>query len=299
MGVNARACVRSTYVSKGYAIGAGARSADIDDPTVRHSHTFGIIWKDTAPRNWLFFVHPYWYVNRLDDVTGEPLGIDDWSGTSPFLQMVHWENAAVLLLELPGQDPYRGQAMGSNEKWISDRPEKLFQRLNAYVPETIDEAKQTDAGVFLRSGSVFVGMRPIGGELAWESCGRKGYRRLRIEGELIGVSVEVGDQAEYESFSRFVEQVSNAQLDLGDLSTEKRVRYHSTRGHCLDIQHNSDDWRPIASINGIALDFDSWPTCESAYLTCRDGIMDVNDGRTGRRIDWQNDDPVYASYTLP
>ena len=295
---NSRYCARSVYVDRNYAIGAGARVQDIDEGTIRHAHAFGIIWKDLAPRNWLFFAHPYWYPTRPHDDTGEPLGVDDWSGTSPFLQMVHWENSAVLLLDLPDRDPYFGLARGTNPKWFSDRPEKPFHCVNAYVPDTIEETLETEQGVFLRAGDVYIGIRPIGGTCTWGESKREGYRKLTIEGNLIGAGIEVGDRDEFGSFSGFCEKVSATDLDLGNLEADKRVRYCSTRGHQLDIRHNPDGWRPIAAVNGVNLDFDAWPTCESPYLTCRDGVMDVNDGRNGYRVDWQGEWPEYEYYDV-
>lgn len=295
---NARYVTRSVYVNEDYAIGAGARVADIDEPTVRHAHTFGIVWKDRSPRNWLFCVHPYWYVNRPDDATGKPLGVEDWSGTSPFLQAVHWENAAVLLLDLPASDPYHGQAVGSNPKWISHRPSALTRRFHVYVPETVEEDRQARAGTFLRFGEVYVGLRSIGGEWWWDACGRDGYRRLAIEGDTIGAAVEVGAAGEYGAFDDFIRRVSEADLNTQELARGKRVHYRSTRGHGLEIRHNPSDWRPHASVNGATLEYDEWPICESPYLACRDGVMDVNDGRDGFRVDWRGDLPEYERYTI-
>jgi hypothetical protein len=291
-------CTRSVYVNRNYAIGAGARVADIEEGTIRHAHAFGVIWRDTAPRNWMFFVHPYWYPTRPHEETGEPLGVDDWAGTSPFLQMVHWENSAVLLLDLPDRDPYFGKARGTNPKWISDRAERPFHCLNAYIPETVEEVKENEDGFFLRAGDVFIGIRGIGGKNGWGQSKQKGYRKLVIEGDAIGAAVEVGDQVEYGSLERFRERVAAADLDLSNLTTRKQVRYTSTRGHELDIRHNAEDWRPIASVNGAHLDFDKWPTCESPYLSCRDGIMNVNDGKSGFTVDWHGDWPEYTYYDV-
>ncbi|MDP6040925.1 MAG: hypothetical protein QGG64_20415, partial [Candidatus Latescibacteria bacterium] len=293
---NSRYVTRSVYVHRHYAMGAGARIEDILEPTLRHAHSFSVIWRDTSPYNWLFFVHPYWYTNRQQN--GKPLQEEDWSGTSPCFQMVHWENAAVLLFDIPENDPYAGQAEGNNPKWTSNRPGKLIQRAHAYVPETMDETVTTDQGIFLRSGEVYIGIRPIGGRAFWEESDYQSYRRVVIEGDFVGAAVEVGDRAEYESFSRFQEKVSATELDTNNLRTEKRVQYHTTRGHHLDIRHNPDDWRPIASVNNIALDFDQWPTCESPYLTCRDGVMDVNDGTSGFKVNWKNDLPEYKYYDI-
>jgi len=295
---NARYNVRSVYVDRHYALGAGARIPDIHEPTLRHAHSFAVIWEDPSPHNWLFFVHPYWYTNRKSGDSDASLQREDWSGTSPFFQMVHHENAAVLLFDLPEKDPYAGQAEGNNPKWTSDRPSKIIQRAHAYIPETMDETVTTEQAVFLRAGSVYIGIRPIGGRAFWEESKHEGYRRLVIEGSLVGAAVEVGDQSEFESFTHFQEKVSTTPLNTNDLQTQKRVQYHSTRGHRLDIQHNPNDWRPIASINNKPLDFDQWPTCESPYVTCRNGIMNVNDGQSGFTVNWQNDLPKYTYYNV-
>ena len=235
---------------------------------------------------------------RPIDQSDALLGSDDWSGTSPFFQMVHWENSAILLFDLPKDDPYAGQAEGNNPKWTSSRPSKLIQRAHAYIPDTMDEVVTNEHGVFLRAGNVYIGIRPLGGRAFWEDGGHEGYRRLVIEGDLVGAAVEVGDQAEFKSFSQFQERVSKADLDTSQLQKEKRVRYCSTRNHDLDIRFNSEDWRPIASVNGVKLDFDRWPTCESPYLTCRDGVMDINDGTSGFKVNWQDDLPEYTYYEI-
>jgi hypothetical protein len=294
----ARYNVRSVYVHRHYALGAGARVEDIDEPTLRHAHSFAVIWRDALPHNWLFFVHPYWYVNRKQKGADALLGPEDWSGTSPFFQMVHWENAAVLLFNLPEEDPYVGQAEGDNPKWLSSRPHKIIQRAHAYIPKTMDETVTTSKGVFLRSGDVYVGIRPIGGRVFWEDGVHEGYHRLVIEGDLVGAAVEVGDCEEFASFAAFQEQVSATSLDTHLLQTENRVQYCSTRGHKLDLQYNKEDWRPIASVNDVRLDFDRWPTCESPYVTCREGVMDVNDGVSGFKVNWQGELPEYTYYDL-
>ncbi len=285
---NPQSVMRSTYVHEQYAIGAGIRCADIEEPTLRHAHSFAVIWRDTSPRNWLFCVHPYWYVNREED--GARLGLDDWSGTSPFLQTVHWENAAVLLLDVPERDPYAGQAVGSNEKWTSDRPEQPYGRFHTYVPETVEEVVDTGMGVCLRVGQVYVSIRPVRGEATWEATGRVGYRRLVIEGNLVGAVVEVGSEEEYGGLAAFVEQVGAASLDDSALVSSRRVVYTSTRGHVLDIQHRGEEWRPAAKVNGAAIDYAKWPMCESAYVRREGGVMEVEDGESAFRVDWRGEE---------
>ncbi len=295
---NSRYHMRSAYVDRQYAVGAGYRHAEIMDPIVRHAIPFSVVWQSRSPRNWLFVSHPYWYTARKRDDSDVPIGEDDWSGVSPFCQMVHWENATVLIFDIPETDPYAGKAGKGSPDWLSERTEALIQKVHIYVPEAIDEATDTAKGVFVRAGDVYIGIRPAGGRFYWEKGGHPGYKRLVIAGPLVTVAIEVGDNAEFGSFGQFREKVTSALLDDSALQTNKRVCYHSTRGHRLDLQHNYEEWVPIASVNDVELDFDRWPTCESPYLTCRDNVLDVNDGGEGFRIDWRGEFPEYTYYAL-
>jgi hypothetical protein len=145
-------------------------------------------------------------------------------------------------------------------------------------------------GVCLRAGQVYVSIRPIRGEAKWETTGRVGYRRLVIEGNLVGAVVEVGDEEEYGGLAAFVEQVSAASLDDSALVSSRRVVYTSTRGHVLDIQHRGEEWRPTAKVNGAAIEYAKWPTCESSYVRREGGVMEVEDGESGFRVDWRGEE---------
>jgi hypothetical protein len=295
---NPRYNMRSVYVARDYAMGAGYRHEDILDPIVRHAAPFMVAWRSLDPRNWLIVSHPYWYTARKPEGSDEPIGTDDWSGVSPFCQMVHWENATVLLFDIPQRDPYEGQAGVGSPLWSSERTTELVQAAHVYVPDTIDEKAETPAGVFLREGDVYIGIRPLRPGARWEEGGHEGFERLVLDGGLVGAAIEVGDRREFGSFKGFQQKVAGTELDLSRLASEKRVTYKSTRGHTLDIRHNSEGWLPHASVNGAPLDFDRWPTCESPYVTCRDSVLDVNDGRQGFTIDWRGELPEYTYYNL-
>ncbi len=295
---NPRYHMRSVYVARDYAIGASYRHEDIMDPITRHAIPFTVGWRSRDPRNWLIVAHPYWYTARKWEGSDEPLGADDWSGVSPFCQMVHWENAAVLMFDIPERDPYEGKAGKGSPLWLSERTERLVQAVYVYVPETIDEKVQTPAGVFLREGDVYIAVRSFQPGARWEKGGRAGFRRLVLPGGLVGAAIEVGDAREFGSFKAFQDRVASSRLDVSRLDAEKRVVYRSTRGHTLDIRYNPENWLPHASVNGVELDFDRWPTCESPYVTCRDQVLDVNDGRQGFTVDWRGDLPEYTYYDI-
>jgi hypothetical protein len=290
--------LRSLYVDRDYALGAGYFRENIMDPIVRHTRPFMVAWRSHKPINWLRFAHPYWYTARKREDSDQPLGREDWIGYSPFLRMVHWENAAVLLCDIPERDPYEGQAGKGSPVWLSERTAGNVQEAHLYVPADIEESVETAAGFFLREGEVYVAIRPLVSGARWEECIWEGFRRLVLPGALTGAAIEVGDAREFGSFQAFQQRVAGTELDLSRLEAEGRVVYHTTRAHTLDLRHAGEGWLPEAQINGVRLDFDRWPTCESPYVTCRDQVLDVNDGRQGFTVDWRGDLPEYTYYDL-
>jgi len=295
---NARYNMRSVYVARDYAVGASYRHENIMDPVVRHAIPFNVVWRSRKARNRLLVAHPYWYTARKREGSNEPLGTDDWSGTSPFCQMVHWENAALLLFDIPELDPYGGKAGRGSPKFLSERARECVQTVYVYVPEAMDERSDTSADAFLREGDVYIAIRPFRQGARWEKGAYEGYERLAVAGGLVGVAIEVGDRREFGSFDDFRKKVAASRLDLSRLEAEKRVTYRTTRGHVLGICHSAEGWLPDASVNGVRLDLGRWPTCESPYVTCRDLVLDVNDGRSGFTIDWRDDLPQYTYYDL-
>jgi len=294
-----RYVLRSVYVDRHYAIGAGYHRKSLDNPIIRNALPFDVVWESVHPRNRLVVANPYWYTARKREDSEQLWGRDDWAGWSPFGQMAHWENAMIYLFDIPENDPYAGNTFGKGSSlWSSKRTPECIQAAHVYVPETMTGKIETPAGWFLRDGGVYVAIRPLQAGSYWEQGGNAGYERLVVPGALTGVAIEVGDEAEYGSFEAFQERIGQASLDLSHLETDKRVVYRSTRGHTIDLRHNPDDWRPIASVNGTCLDFDRWPICESPYVTCRDGVLSVNDGKQGIRIDWRGEFPVYTSYDV-
>lgn len=286
--------LRSVYVERDYAVGAGYRCDSILDPITRHAVPFQIVWRSPQPHNWLLVAHPYWYTARRRDDSDQPLGADDWAGVSPFCRMVHWENAAVLLFDIPARDPYLGDPGMGNLKWQSERTADCVQAAHVYVPETVDERVETASGILLREGDVYISIRPLGAGAGWEAGGHPGFRRLALPGVLTGAAVEVGDRREFGSFEAFRDKIAATELDVA----ERRVVYRSTRGHRLDLRHQGHASPAIAKVNGVRLDFDRWPTCESPYVTCRDRVLEVNDGEQGFTIDWQGRWPAYTYFDL-
>ncbi len=230
---------------------------------------------------------------------GEPPQADnDWLGISPFCRMVHHENAAVLLYGLPEKDPYVDLEQRGSTKLRVDRSGKIIQSVFAYVPESVHERTQTEAGFFFREDDVYVAIRPLTAGAEWTSSTHRGFVRIAVPGNLTGVVVEVGDRREYGSFREFQTKVAAAKLDISRLVSSKSVAYESSRGHRLSVTHVPGTWLPEASVNGTQLDFETWPISESPFVTSRDHVLDINDGRNGFSIDWRGVHPIYTYYGL-
>jgi len=295
---NPRYQLRSVYVARQYAVGCGYFTENMDDPLLRTAIPFTIVWQSQHERNYLLASHPFWYTARKEEGDTKPLGDEDVSGISPFCRAVHSENCAVLLYDIPPLDPYEGKAGKGSPKSLSERTEKNIQSVFLYVPDTVQERKERKGCFFFRDGNVFVGIRPLATGATWATTRLPGYVRLALPGALTGFAVEVGDAEEFGSYEQFQQRLLSARLDTSKLQTEKLARYTSTRGLTLSIRPRKEGWLPDATVNGAPLDFERWPTCLSPYLTCRDRVLDVNDGRSGFTIDWRQQLPVYSYYNL-
>jgi hypothetical protein len=295
---NPRYHLRSVYVGRNYAMGSGNFRENMGDGLIRTALPFAVTWKTEDDDNYLLLSHPFWYTQRPWEGSEEVLGDEDWIGISPFAQTVHWENAALVLYDLPRHDPYSGVAAGGSVKFLSERSEEIIQSIFAYLPETMDERTQDGPWFFLREGDVYLGIRPIEDGAHWEDSRHAGRFRLAMPGSLVGCAIEVGHRDEYQSFQAFQKRMLQTRLDTSLLDSEKQLHYRSSRGHEMRLRHQSPGWLPEASINGTRLDFDRWPTSASPYLSCRDQILEVNDGRSGFTINWQGDWPIYEKRTI-
>ncbi len=299
--------LRSAYVARNYSIGAGYFRRDDSGDNEQYMHLLptAISYRSADLFNTIFVSHPYWYAGEPhgnDDEAAKVFGLDCWLGKSPFEQSVHWENTILHLFDIPETDPYLAAGKQKEAaKWTDSRLAAPMKKVCIYVPESIDETRQTPWGWLLREGDVYIALRPLNVRSAtWEKCTnevQKGHKRLVLEGTLIGLAVEVGDAAEYGSADAFAAKVGAAKVEAPG-AAGKRMGYVSSRGIPFSLEFNAESWFPKASVKGVALDFDKWPTCESPYVNCRNSVMNVNDGRAGFSVGWKGGKPVYSSYQV-
>jgi hypothetical protein len=299
--------LRSAYVARNYSIGTGyfRKEESGDNEQYMHLLPSAVTYRSDDLLNTIFVSHPYWYAGEPhgnDEESNKVFGLDCWLGKSPFEQSVHWENTALYLYNIPQTDPSVQAAKHKDAaKWTDSRLASPLKKVCIYVPESIDETRQTPWGWLLREGSVYIALRPINSIGAeWQICTnevQKGYKRLVLDGSVLGLAVEVGDAAEYGDADAFVAKVGSAKLDISELDA-KRIGYVSSRGIPFSLQFNEDNWFPKASVRNVALDFENWPICESPYVKSRNGTLDVNDGKAGFKVEWQGDRPVYTTYKV-
>ncbi|MCB1121702.1 MAG: hypothetical protein KJT03_09150, partial [Verrucomicrobiae bacterium] len=300
--------LRSVYVARDYSLGLGYFRNDEIGGNEQYMHVLptAITYRSSDLLNSIYVSHPYWYAGMPHGNEGESnkvFGLDCWLGKSPFEQSLHWENTAMYLYNIPKTDPSVAAAEPKDAaKWTDSRLENPLRKVCVYVPASIDEIRQTSWGWLLREGDVYVAIRPLNATKAnWETCTnevQKGYKRLVLDGSLFGIIIEMGDAAEYGSAEEFIAKISETTVDTSRLTASKRIDYVSTRGIPFSLEFNESSWFPKASVKGVGLDFEQWPICESPYVNCRNGVLDVNDGKSGFTVSWQNDTPVYSHYSL-
>ena len=306
---------RYVYIHKNYAMGGGnLRITHEIFSSIPTTIAFTASWQSKHPYNYLLAAHPYWFtkkkwskeesmwgfgdnIENKGEIEGTYFLDEDLFGFSPCLQMVQKENAAVLFYYIPEIDPFKNYRQKGGS--ASDRLKELIQECFVYIPKSVEERVQTENGFFIRDGNTYIAVIPFSPGAAWEKSVRKDFFRIGIPGELTGFAIEMGDQTEYGSFKEFISRFSRDRLDLTRLKTERLARYNSSRGHVLTIRHTGfDTGLPKSTINGTKVDFETYPTIESPYVTAEDHVLDVNDGKSGFTVDWRKEYPSYSYYHI-
>ncbi len=214
--------MRSVYFDEDYALGTGYFRENIRDSFYRTSIPLGAVWRSRDAYARLIVGHPYWYVNYKPEPWDSPSPEDMWSGVSPFQQVVHHENAAIVLFDIPEVDPNKDVEFRWGPGWAkADPAENPIQSCFAYFADTVDERVQTDAGFFLREGDVYVAIRPVAEGAKWNTSKMEGYDRIDMPGSVTGCVVEIGDKHEYGSFNAFQEQIATVGRRRGSLTIEE------------------------------------------------------------------------------
>lgn len=291
-----RYVVRTTHHNNGIAMSSGVirhipAAFQLDDSM------FGISWAGTGPNRLIEAFHPYWRsVSR---------GENNWNGpTSPFMQIGQHKNAAILLFDIPAEDPWAGVGQWSGERDGPVIPLAQIRYPNSLQGDTFVAIPPADDWFFLRSGPYFIGIRALQPGLRNDrrALQESGFHVLKSRGTVgerwtTGFIVEIGTQEQFGSFEAF-QDATRANPVAFD-PDEVTATYTSNDGVLMEMEFNrSLDWPdgtiPTVRIDGEAIDYVNWPVIESPWAVLNNRVFTLGGHEDGVVIDWSGEIPVFS-----
>lgn len=284
-----RYVMRTTYHDELFAMSSGV-IRHVPAAFQKNDSQFGIAWEGGASVRQVQAFHPYWYTAVRNE--------NDWNGrTSPFMQTGQHEDAAIMLFDIPPEDPWAGVGI-----WAGERAEELMPLAQMRFPAHMDYEEGADNWIFLADGPVYIGIRVLKDGWRRDRRAVPGWNVIKSEGTegerwQSGFIFEVGTEAEFGSFAEFQAAVESNPVEVDWV--EGTARYETTGGDVLELNYN-ESLEPVSgtvpdfTINGVSVAYDeTWPNLLSPYssLADQDLRLDNGDG-TFTRVDWGEPVPV-------
>ena len=291
------------YVWRDRAFAIGGVAGQYVDPGqfLLDYDTFGIVWKSPNRFRSLEVMHPYWRSNE---------GEDYWKGThSPFQQTGVHRNTAIVLFNIPEQDPWRDRAQ--QKAWLGLRDkhcDQLLKLAEVRFPATVKDFVQDGDFYFFREGEVYVAIRVLKPrhtlhEMEDEILKKLGgstdvFRVIKSREAQTGFVFEVGTAEKHKSFAAFQTAVRANPLTVDWSALE--VRYRNSDGDQLQFRYDANlaadkdgfIWfAPQLWINGKKRDIANWPTAESPAVVMRNGVLHMAQGGDSFEVDWSGELP--------
>jgi len=80
------------------------------------------------------------------------------------------------------------------------------------------------------------------------------------------------------------------------IQNKNRIDYQSYNGNLIQMQYQPQGLRAQGSINSKSIDYDNWAdggVYKSPYISLKNGLLKINDGKEGYSISWKDNLPVY------
>lgn len=285
--------LRSIYRAQRYAIGAGYQQHIPDGFSLQHN-LFGITWSSENEAAFLQCGHNYWFADNGQDGVWRSPG-------SPFQQIAHHENSAIVVFNMPRKDPWaktgRSDFIVFRDEHANDLIKEAEVRFPAEVKDRVwlEPTDRSGSTLFLNDNGVFIAIRSL--TPARQARMGKGFDGIRSKPRKNGKYFQsafffhVGTNDEYASFEDFQKQVLAAKIKAdwgtGDTPTP-RIEVTDPDGDTLAIKYNNNLTPekngvianlPDVTINGKALDYASWPDMEGPGVKLEKGVLTVN-GKT-------------------
>lgn len=285
-----RSTLRSAYRDKKFAVGAGYQNHFPDGYYMMHG-LFGITWTSDNEAAFVQCGHNYWYSDKGMSATWKaPL--------SPFQQMAHHENTAIVLFNVPKRDPW---PKGGRADWVLNRKKHAGNLIDFAMVRLPKEVKdrvwvntpdKSGSILFLNDNGVYIAIRSLTpAKLVSIDKNFDGIRTVPQKNgnrSQSGFIFEVGTAEKSGSFKEFQQKfmANPVKVDWGkDPDSAPCVTYTDSNGDSLVLNYNNNltankegivENMPEVIINGKALDFASWPDMEGPGVKLEKGVLTVN-----------------------
>ncbi len=262
---------KTTFVCADYAL--GSIDGDLVQPIQQHS--WEVQWVTDDPQegfNIIFSLHPYWSEDEMATFFPEEPRLlvervlnsekptytseDKWTGGSPYEKIFQSDAALIVLYEIPEDIAY--------------------QHVDAYFPGTLSKFVIDESGwIVCLGGRCLTGYYPLADySLTTEE---NGDRRLRSSHGTNGAVVQTARLREFGTVDSFITHLRSHVPTLGGSG---EVTYTSC-----------DGTRMVASfagpfiLNGVEIDYSTWPLFESKFITCNhQNEITLHGGGQSRRL---------------
>lgn len=323
-----RRAMRTVFLDQLYSIGSG-NFRRVPGEFALDDAMFNIAWASSAQYNYIEVMHPYWrsddkYATFVNKVTGERIvyktlnGEDNWTGShSPFQQFASFDNAAIVLFNIPDVDPWP-----ASDQWWGERDEhanNLLKLGQFRFPTTMELVKGKDNWLFLRepkadqSKEVYIAVNvlqsdPVISEVfnaktnPTQAPSSSGFFAVKSFASKTGFIFDVGTAKDYGSFVNFQNTIYKHKVNFDE--SVMKVEYKTIRGLHVELKYNPDVSRidgtiPEVRIQNKLQDFTTWPILENSYMSLKDRILTVVDGNREFIVNWSNPVPTITEKLDP
>jgi hypothetical protein len=156
----------------------------------------------------------------------------------------------------------------------------------------------------MRLGDTWVGIRPLGaagtlGVADHDPAKKPGKERqiVRIPGHRVGFILQASTVAQHPQQVDFATALTACAIDDSRLATDLAVTYRTLAGRKLAFSYQPGQPHAVTVIDDVAVTLADWSVYDGPYVRQRPGVLVVNDGRDGFRIDVTGDLPVYSPWS--
>ncbi len=284
--------MRTTYRDPRFAVSSGVYRFDPEDLNIPGARQliddaqFMIAWDSTRAHRQIMAGDPFWR-----SASGSGWG----DASSPFMQTGQFENTAIVLFDIPPEDPWP-----ELDQWSGERRETPIATAQLRFPEAADYTPGEDDWYFISDDGVYIAVKTLRPatydrrgmmDIGFETLSTRGTNGERWQ---TGFVFEIATDGEFASLEDFQAAVYANSLEVDwDAWT---VSYTGTRGHTLAMSYNTsmeppDLALPAVSVDDAEIDFSEWPVMASPFVALEDRVLRLHRGEDTLVVDWGGDLP--------